>query len=118
MAFQAWTLSKPLGLELPTPTNYAQISRFREELDEGESSALALAVELKADAVLIDERRGYRIAQELGLNPTGLLGILLLAKHETIIPAVKPFLDRLISEAGFWISDAVYQMIMDKAGEQ
>jgi predicted nucleic acid-binding protein len=43
---------------------------------------------------------------------------LLSAKHETIIPAVKPLLDRLISEAGFWISDAVYQMIMDKAGEK
>jgi len=43
-------------------------------LDAGESAAIALAVAVKADLLLIDEKRGRVAARKLGLSVGGLLG--------------------------------------------
>jgi predicted nucleic acid-binding protein len=51
-------------------------------LDEGEASVLALAEELDASLVIVDERKGRRYAKRLGLAVTGTMGILLLAKEQ------------------------------------
>ena len=51
--------------------------------------------------MLIDEIRGREIAEELGIRIVGLVGILIKAKAESIIPAVKPLLNELITKAGF-----------------
>jgi predicted nucleic acid-binding protein len=59
-------------------------------LDQGETKVLALAVEHNAQLVVIDERKGRRYAQRLGLALTGTLGILLNAKQKQLIPAVAP----------------------------
>lgn len=45
-------------------------------LDPGETDALALAISLHADLVLIDERAGFQVARQLGLDATGTLGVL------------------------------------------
>ena len=76
-----------------------------------------LAIELRADALLIDEKKGRKIAQEYGIIITGLLGIFIEAKKEGFINKVKPTLDRLIFEAGFRISPKLYQAILEKVGE-
>lgn len=86
-------------------------------LDPGEAEAIVLAVELKADALLIDEKKGRKIAQEYGIIITGLLGILIEAKKEGLINDVKPILDRLIFETGFRISPKLYQDILEKVNE-
>jgi uncharacterized protein len=87
------------------------------ELDRGEAEALALATELKADLLLIDESKGRAIAARLGLTHIGLLGVLVQAKHRDIIIAVKPILDDLIAKAGFWISGDLYQRVLQAASE-
>lgn len=51
------------------------------ELDPGEAEAIALAVELKAHLLLLDERRGRVVASRLGLHFVGLLGVLSEAKQ-------------------------------------
>lgn len=64
-------------------------------LDPGETEAIALALELHPDAVLMDERLGRRLAARHGLAVTGLLGFLVLAKHQKLIDAVAPVIQEL-----------------------
>src|SRR5438132_6421022 len=70
-----------------------RVNMLRLELDVGESEAIALALEVHADLVLLDERKGRYIAKCLGLRYVGLLGVLVEAKHKQLLPAVKPIVD-------------------------
>ncbi|MFZ4661107.1 MAG: hypothetical protein ACOYNY_29105 [Caldilineaceae bacterium] len=59
-------------------------------LDQGEAEVLALAVEHNAQLVVIDERKGRRYAQRLGLALTGTLGILYKCKTKAVNPSRCP----------------------------
>lgn len=88
------------------------VEALGDELDIGEAEAIALAIELQADQVLIDERRGRLVASRLNLRCTGILGILVEAKSQELIAEVKPLLDALINEAGFWIAEPLYKNVL------
>jgi predicted nucleic acid-binding protein len=62
-----------------TPSNGPLIRALQRDLDRGESESIALAVELGADLILLDEQDGRRLAQQQGLKPMGVVGVLLLA---------------------------------------
>jgi predicted nucleic acid-binding protein len=53
-------------------------------VDRGEAEAIQLAIELET-GVLIDERRGRRLAQSMGVSLIGTLGVLLLAQEASLI---------------------------------
>ena len=86
-------------------------------LDIGESEAIALSIELSADLLLVDERRGRAVAEARGIRTVGLVGSLVACKSKGIITAVRPLLDRLRSEAGFWMSDTLYRRVVAESGE-
>ncbi len=90
---------------------------LRRDLDRGESETLALASELGADLVLMDERDGRRFAQRLGLRTVGVVGILLEAKKRGFLNQVRPCLDALRQEAGFYLSDGLYDSAIGWAEE-
>jgi len=87
------------------------------ELDIGEAEAIALAVEIQADQVLIDERRGRLVASRLSLRHMGILGILVEAKSQGLIGGVKPLLDALLNEAGFWVAEPLYNSVLQLVNE-
>jgi predicted nucleic acid-binding protein len=86
-------------------------------LDPGEAEAIALALEMKADLLLVDERRATRTARRLSLKTLGLLGVLLLAKRKSHLVQVRPLLQRLEDDAGFWIGHSVRVQFLNAAGE-
>lgn len=86
-------------------------------LDPGEHEAIALALATQADVLLIDEKRGRAAARQAGLVVAGVLGELLHAKLNGKIPAIKPELQRLRSEAGFFVDVGIERFILSQAGE-
>ena len=61
-------------LTVVSPRNQAKVHELREGLDPGEAEAIVLAIEQRADLLLVDERRARSIATSAGLKVTGLLG--------------------------------------------
>jgi predicted nucleic acid-binding protein len=62
---------------------YRQASRYT--LDPGESDAIALALEIQAPAILIDENRGRRAAKKQGLATLGTITVLELAAEQGLL---------------------------------
>lgn len=87
-----------------------------DELDAGEAETIILARELGADWVLMDERRGRRKLDQLGLPKIGTLGILLKAKESGLLSPVRPDIERL-RRRGFSLSQAVVEAVLAQAGE-
>jgi predicted nucleic acid-binding protein len=104
-------------LEVRTPANQSLVRALRHELDDGEAEVIALAIEHPGSLALLDESDGRRIASSLGVERTGVIGVLLRAKHEGRIPSLRSELDKIRIDAGFWIDDDLYQEVLEAAGE-
>src|SRR4051812_10798964 len=73
------------GFAVRTPRGNPLDLGVPSDLDPGETQAIALAIELRADLVLMDERKGTRAANHLGLPTIGVFGVLLQAKRAGLI---------------------------------
>jgi len=85
-------------------------------LDLGEAEVIQLALENGYKYVCLDDLRGRRIAQAAGLRVTGALGLLALAKSKGVIPAIKPYTDRLL-QAGAWYSPQLIKRVLEGVNE-
>lgn len=99
------------------PHNERLVKILEANLDPGEAAAIVLALELKSDFLIMDERKGRAKAEEMGLKIIGVLGILLQAKQMGAIGSVKELTDQLIEKAEFFINPKLYQHILKLAGE-
>jgi predicted nucleic acid-binding protein len=99
-------LTQPIGSEV-----------LRASLGPGESEALALALELKAEALILDDRPARRLALARGLPLMGTAAVLLRAKQAGFIPAVQPLLDELL-RVGFRLSPALREKLLTDARER
>ena len=89
---------------------------LRKDLDLGESEAIVLAREVNADRLLLDDLAARRIASRRTIPVVGSLGLLLLAKTNQLIPAVKPLLSDMI-DAGRYVDPEIFNEILTLAGE-
>ena len=97
----------PEFLKRVVPTDEAQLSRLRLEVDAGEAEAISPACELKADRLLIDETIGRAVALREGVAIIGLVGLLVTAKRHGLLTSIGPVLRRLEDEAGFRLSQSL-----------
>jgi uncharacterized protein len=93
------------------------VGNISPDLDAGEREVIALAIEKSNFKVLLDEKRARQVAQNYGLHVIGTIGILLLAKDKQVIPNVTPLLDDMIDVARYWVSNSLYQQVLQQAGE-
>lgn len=115
---QKQAIGRLYWLKTQAPTNLSAVQQLLTQLDAGESEAITLAAELKADYLLIDEMTGRSIAQQRGLKVTGVLGVLMMAKQQRLIEAVKPLMDALQQQARFFIHQRLYDEVLKLAEEQ
>lgn len=104
-------------LNVLSPTDTQFVAQLNKELDKGESEAIALAVELSAKLLIIDEKQGRAVAESLGFKFTGVIGVLIDAKERGIIEKEKPLLDALRTKAKFWLSEQFYHYILAQLDE-
>jgi hypothetical protein len=105
-----WLRIEPVG-------SPGEVHRLANLMDSGEAEAIELAKELHADRLLIDERKGRRLAVQEGVPVIGLVGVLLLAKHRQLIPSVCVLLQRLEREAGMYLSERIREQELKSAEE-
>lgn len=104
-------------IERRSVQNRLLVMALRQDLDAGESESIALALELQSPFILLDERDGRHKAQQLGLRPLGVVGILLAAKSKGLLSEIKPELIRLRHQAGFYLSDTLFKHVLNVAHE-
>ncbi len=86
------------------------------QVDKGEASALALALETPGSTIIIDDYRARKVAEKLKLNYTGTLGVIIRAKIKAIIPSIKPLLTK-IKQTDFRLTNEIEQQVLKEAGE-
>jgi len=104
-------------IQLRAPSRSHLLLTLSWRLDLAEAEAIALATEINADLELLDEREGRRLAAQAGLPVTGVLGLLLRAKLNGEIPALKPEIQLLRTRANFFIAQQLESKILSIAGE-
>ena len=87
------------------------------QVDLGEASAIALAMEFDNSVIVLDDYKARKIADYLGLKVVGTIGIILKAKQLGHISSIKPILEK-ISTTNFRISKEIEQEALKLAGEK
>jgi predicted nucleic acid-binding protein len=95
---RAFVAAPPPWLRIQSP----QFVESIEGLHAGEAAAIALAQELLADRVIIDESLGRRAATERGLRVVGTIGVLEAAAERGFIDLGHAFEE--VKKTDFWVS--------------
>src|SRR3989442_15231321 len=103
-------------LRIQLPNVLPPPSLLRRRLGDGEWEALALAIELKADWIILDDLPARRSAEATGLNVIGTLGALLRAKQVGLLQSIQPELDALV-RTSFFLSPLLYDKLLREPGE-
>ncbi len=110
---------KPLGnwMHVVTVTDRNYLRILNASVDLGEASTIALALQMPEDNVMIqDDLKVRKLAKQLQLKFTGLLGILLKAKQLQIIGSVTDIVTQL-KNANFRMSETLVKEVLKLAGE-
>jgi len=84
--------------------------------DAGETQAMLLYKEVAADYLLIDDKRGRKVAKINQIQTIGSLGVLLQAKRAGLIPSIAPLLAQISATPIFMNADLI-KTVLDLAGE-
>jgi predicted nucleic acid-binding protein len=107
----------PDWLQMREASDKQETTRLSALVDQGEAEAIELAKELHADRLLIDERKGRKLAAHEGIPVIGLLGIVLLAKRKGLVPSARQLMAALRSGAGVYLADDLLDKALGSVGE-
>jgi uncharacterized protein len=104
-------------IPIVTPEDTPLHRMLLRQADAGEAEAIALAADLGAAIVIIDEQEGRMLARQAGLSVTGTLGILLRAKRSGHLPLIKPEIQALRNRTRFFLAASLEAEVLAAAGE-
>lgn len=104
-------------IEILTPDDEALVRLLKQDLNDGEAEAIALAVAGHAEMVFLDETDARQTADVFGLRKTGVIGLLIRARLNGMLLCLREELDRLRQDAGFWIDEQLYKEALEAVGE-
>ncbi|MBI4862262.1 MAG: DUF3368 domain-containing protein [Candidatus Riflebacteria bacterium] len=114
------------GFDVPDPTLLDWIKvrepaagpalRLVVDLGAGESAVLALALEIPGAIAILDDALARASGERIGIRVVGTLGILPQAKKKSLVPAVRPLLER-VETLRFRLSERTKVTILRRAGE-
>ncbi len=93
-----------------------QLALANASLDPGERSSIALCLQLPGSLLIVDDLQGRREAQALGLDFTGLVGVLLRAHQRGLLPQLQPAFKSL-KEQNYFLSDKLIERVLRQTGE-
>ncbi|MBS1538493.1 MAG: DUF3368 domain-containing protein [Bacteroidetes bacterium] len=106
----------PQWIMIKSPSDSYRQLILELQIDKGEASAIALALENPNSTVIIDDFKARKVAQQLGITITGTIGVIVKAKLLGIIPSIKPILQK-IRQTDFRISKEIEQQALTEAKE-
>jgi len=106
----------PDWFQIKTPSNKTYQKILEASLDSGEASAIAVAIENKNCLLIIDDYKGRKYSEQLGIKITGSLGIIVEAKRRGFLEFVKPVLEK-IKETNFRLSSELELKTLELADE-
>jgi len=93
-----------------------RLNRLLTQADPGEAEAICLAVESDADLLLIDDKKGRRLATAEGVRCLGLPALVLAARQRRLIPSVSEFLDVMERKGNYGLSTRAKAELLRMAG--
>lgn len=106
----------PDWFSIEEPTNKTYQIILEASLDKGEASAIAFAIEQTGCLLIIDDYKGRKYAEQLGIRITGTLGVIIGAKLSGHIESVKPILDK-IKKTNFRLTEELEKKTLAKSNE-
>lgn len=106
----------PEWVKIESPKDKIKQTLLELQVDKGEASAIALALETEHATIILDDQKARKVAEKLDLEVTGTLGVIIKAKNNNLIPSVKPLLLKL-SVTNFRLSKALENEALKQANE-
>jgi len=106
----------PDWVEIKTVNDKYRQKILEMQVDKGEASTIALALETSNSKIIIDDYRARKVAEKLAINFTGTIGVVIKAKLEGIITSIKPILAK-IKQTDFRITGEIERQALKEAAE-
>ena len=106
----------PEWVEIVSVADKSKQQLLELQIDKGESSAIALALETPGSTIILDDNKARKIANQLGLTFTGTIGIVVKAKLLGLIPSIKPIIAK-IKQTDFRLSAEIELQALTQANE-
>lgn len=92
------------------------LKEIPQNLGQGERQCIAIAEQMSADLVILDDAEGRALARSLRISITGTIGCIVEAYEAGYVGSIRHELDRL-REEGMWLSEDLYDRVLEDVGE-